>query len=100
MSDDIVFSIGDKKCILDNEFKKALMELIKISNIDVEEQVKMAKTCLSIRYNLKSTIYTNKKILNLMLHEFFYVKVLYEVLIVPHHISQKKYYNKINTQSE
>ena len=62
MSNDIVFSIGDKKCILDNEFKNTLMELIKVSNIDVE--------------------------------------VLYDVLIVPHHISQKKYYNKIKNQSE
>ena len=35
-----------------------------------------------------------------MLHEFFDAKVLYDVLIVPHHMSQKKYYNKIKNQSE
>ena len=95
MPDDIVISLNGIKYVIDNEFKNTLISLIKsIHDADINKQVRLIKTCLCIKYNLNYTIYKEKKILEVMLKEFFDDKVLYDVLVAPFQLAQKKYYEK------
>lgn len=91
----IVFSIDDKKYIIDNEFNDVMKALIKTTKeIGNDKQVKLIRNCLSNKFDLKCNVYKDRRVLDLMLKEFFTEEVLYEILIVPHHKSQKRYYEK------
>lgn len=64
---------GDVKreIILSDQLKQTLKNLFDELNIDEEKDIRIIKSLLSHKFNLKSTVYREDKILNAMLSEIF-----------------------------
>lgn len=92
---DITFTLDDKKYVLDVEFIKLLNKLLEeINHSSVKERIKVIKNCLSARYDLNYSIYKQKRIIDVMLNEFFSDEELDECLYTPYQKEQRKYYRK------
>ena len=60
-----------KEFVLSDQLKQTLKNLFDELNIDEEKDIRIIKSLLSHKFNLKSTVYREDKILNAMLSEIF-----------------------------
>ena len=67
----LVNSDVKREIILSDQLKQTLKNLFDELNIDEEKDIRIIKSLLSHKFNLKSTVYREDKILNAMLSEIF-----------------------------
>lgn len=60
-----------KEFVLSDQLKQTLKNLFDELSIDEEKDIRIIKSLLSHKFNLKSTVYREDKILNAMLSEIF-----------------------------
>lgn len=101
MDKDTIITVDNDKYVLDVKFKNIIKDLIdNTKDINIETQIKMVRCCLSSKFNIKTSSYRERKLIDNMLKIFFDEKILFDIFVKPVYESQKKYHKRIRDKEK
>lgn len=94
----IIINLNDTEYVIDEKLKNIVETIMRDYDVDDEKKIKMIRTLISVKFNLKVSVSKENKVLDTIMYSLIDEKTVKDILKAGIKKSQKKYY--INNKEE